>query len=245
MITEIPTGALPTDYVDTETGALPDGTPQVEGYYPHLTASGIPEVITWGGVDERGYDQVSTGVLDYCETIDQHPAMYVTATWTPTQDVQRPSGRHDPLTNGPAQPEVIGVNQYYYREAGSSQTHFLDVPGRVFPANGCQDGDSWSYFNDTQLQQIPYNPQLQYFDQESGTYRSGMPDSLRALPPSPVHGWVQQPADSGIDHVWPERQTPGRNEFLALNPFAGQSYSATTAHVPDQSGQVPSMRRRV
>lgn len=248
MITEILTGALPTDFVNEEFYTADDGSIRPTGHYPNLSGH-IMTPLTWPDLtesDRRGYDTVATGVLDSATTVDQHPAMYVTATWTPSPDVERPTGHHDPLTDGPTQPDVVGISKYYYRESGTSQTHLLDRPGVEFPKNGSQDGDSWTYFQASDLAMAPYNPGLQTWDQQSGNFKSGMPDTTRALAPSPVHGWVQQPADTGMAAMpFPEQMVPGRNELLAVNPFAGQSFSAHTAHVPNQSGTVPSMRKRV
>lgn len=240
MITEIPSGQIDTATADLRTDAMPDGMPRPTGYYPNLPGGYIPQPITWDGVDESLYGEVATGVLDWTETIDQHPVLNVSATWTPAPNTTRPDGHHDPLTDGPPQPTLGDVTSYYTRSQGASATGMQDVPGRRFPDNGSQDGVSWTYFQDTQLAFLPYDRTL--LDPVTGE----MPDTLRAVPPSPVHGWIQQPADTGLAaQPFPEQQVAGRQELLATNPFAGQSYSAHTAHVPAQSGQVATMRQRV
>lgn len=240
MITEIPSGQIDSATADAVTYAMPDGTPRATGYYPNLPGGHIPQPITWGDIGDVGYGEVATGVLDWTETIDQHATLHVSASWTPAPEDERPSGHHDPLTDGPPQPTLGDASVYYTRSQGASATRQQDVPGRQFPANGCQDGVSWTYFQDTKLAMTPYDTAL--LDPRTGQ----MPDTLRAMQPSPNHGWVQQPANTGIAALdFPEQQKPGRQELLATNPFAGQSYSAGTAHVSTQAGSVPTMRSRV
>lgn len=240
MITEIPSGQIDTATADAVTYAMPDGLPRATGYYPNLPGGYIPKPIAWGDIGDVGYGEVATGVLDWTETIDQHPVLNVSATWTPAPNYERPDGHHDPLTDGPPQPTLGDITVYYSRSQGASATEMQDVPGRTFPANGSQDGVSWTYFQDTKLAMLPYDQTL--VDPKTGE----MPDTLRGMPPSPVHGWVQQPANTGLAaEPFFEQQVAGRQELLATNPFAGQSYSAHTAHVPNQPGEVPTMRSRV
>jgi hypothetical protein len=61
-----------------------------------------------------------------------------------------------------------------------------------------------------------------------------MPDTLRALPPSPAHGWAVRPlvnAQAAINAKTASlvQQAPPKAELLANSSYAGQTYSQTTA----------------
>lgn len=222
----------------------PDGTPAPTGYFPDRSWPQQGQVTDSPVYDEL-YGPARYESLDGAESVDQHPYLQISATWTPPADVPRPSGRDDPLTDGPAAPTLRLLGLFYQRAQGSDQTHYLDAPGRRFPSNGAQDGASWAYYQDSRLAMLPYNPA----DDAGGE----MPDTLQALPPSPAHGWAAQPAvnsrQAELDKMRVLKgQRPPHQERLANSTYAGQSYSARTAHVgarqAARGGSTPSWRTR-
>lgn len=179
------------------------------------------------------------------ERIDQHPYLEVSATWTPDPSWGngRPDGGHDPLTDGPPRPEIRNLSLYYYREAGSSRTRFMDVPdGRRFLANGSQDGSSTTVYVDSAIACAPFDP-----DPKTGQH----PDSLKRLAPGPSHGWSSVPViDTRVQDADKRKvlrqQKSIKQDRLANSTYAGQTYSQQTAHVrnPVSGGNVPSWRSR-
>lgn len=203
----------------------PDGMPTPTGYYPNVRGR-LTSPITIGPVYDDLYRPAVVGANDPGEAVDQHPWMYVTATWTPPADVARPSGIQDPLTDGPPQPTIRDLSLHYRREAGSSVTAYQNVPGRVFPRNGSQDGASWTMYQDPTRALMPYDP--------AQTDGGQMPDTLRTIPPSPSHGWAVRPvinAQAAINAktaALVQQQAP-KAELLANSTYAGQTYGQTTA----------------
>lgn len=230
----------------------PDGTPAPTGYFPNRTnpqqgragfsptneqlygsspASGDPGLYAPDRVE-----------LLLGEQVDQHPWLQVTSSWTPAPNLERPDGRNDPLTDGPAQPTPRQLSMYKRTAGGTSVTRYLDAPGRVFPSNGSQDGSTWTYYADAQRQLDPYNP---------NPGETEMPDSLRALPPSPAHGWTERAvfnakeADNDKMRQLHQQQGPHQDR-LASSTYAGQSFGADTTHIGTQvsAGSYPSRRSR-
>jgi len=224
-------------------GTMPNTGAQVPtGYYPNVRGQ-LQAPIGIGPVFDELYRAAVVGANDPGEAVDQHPWMYVTQTWTPPEDTDRPSGVQDPLTDGPAQPTIRDLSLHYRRESGRSNTAHYNVPGRKFPRNGNQDGATWTMYQDVTRALMPYDPA-----QTSG---GQMPDTLRALPPSPAHGWTERPlinAQAAINAKTGAlvQQQATRQERLANSTYAGQTYSQTTAHAGQGStfGTVHSRRGR-
>lgn len=227
-------------------GSMP-GTdaPKPTGYYPNVGGS-VGYTVGSNEVYDDLYRSTVVGSLDHYEAIDQHPWIYITQTWTPEENRERPSGHQDWATDGPAQPTIAGLALHYRRQAGTSVTQYLDVPGHKFPRNGSQDGASWTYYQDVTRALQPYDVSKLQPDGQ-------MPDTLQALPPSPPHGWTSRPAvnaQAAINKKTSElvQQQPVRQERLANSTYAGQTYSQTTARdggVPGQTfGTVHSRRGR-
>ncbi len=226
--------------------STPSGVPAVTGYYPNVRGQ-IQGPVEIGPVFDNLYRSTVVGSLDYgTEKIDQHPWLDVTATWTPSKYQDRPSGVEDPLTDGPPQPTIRDLSLHYRRERGASVTQYQNVPGRRFPANGVQDGVTWTYYQNVRAALQPYDPSM--------TMNGQMPDTFSALPPSPAHGWTQRPAQNAqaasntkaADLV--QQQSPHQDR-LANSTYAGQTYSQTTAYAGQSvegtgSGTVHSRRRR-
>lgn len=235
-----------------ETFNMPDGTPAPTGYYPNLNGY-MGRVIQGSPTFPEMYPEVLITEQHAAEEVAQHPYLYVEATWTPPADNPRPSGISDPLAAGPPQPTIRDLSMFYAREQGSSHTRFDDVPGHKFPKYGNQDGVSTTYFQDTGLAMAPYNPSLVVAEGTQPDGITGMPDTLRAVAPSPAHGWSEQPViqtaqeDSNNRMASQTQQQPGRQDFLANSNIAGQSYGLQTVHVAQtqQAGEVYSVRRRV
>ena len=217
--------SLPERQVARRRGVTPSGMPAPTGYYPdvrgHLTA---PVVV--GPCYDQLYRAAVVGANDPGERIDQHPYAYIAQTWTPPRDDERPSGVQDPLTDGPPQPSIRDLSLHYRRQAGSSVTQYYDAPGHTFPRNGNQDGASWTFYQDVTRALMPYDP--------AQTTNGQMPDTLRALPPSPAHGWAVRPlvnSQAAINAKTASlvQQAAPKQELLANSTYAGQTYSQTTA----------------
>ena len=231
--------------VGRRTAANPQGMPTPTGYYPNVRGQ-IQYPITIGPVYDELYRSAVVGANDPGEKIDQHPWLDVTQTWTPPENQERPSGVQDPLTDGPAQPTIRDLSLHYRRESGASVTAYYDAPGHVFPKNGSQDGAAWTYYQDPTRALTPYDP--------AQTQNGQMPDTLRALPPSPPHGWSMRPlvnAQAAINakSAVLVQEQPGKQERLANSTYAGQTYGQTTARAGQASasglsGSVHSRRRR-
>lgn len=206
-------------------GASPSGMPTPTGYYPHVRGHLSAPVVVGPCYDDL-YRTTVVGANDPGERIDQHAYAYVAQTWTPPRDTQRPSGIQDPATDGPPQPSISGLSLHYRRQAGASVTQYYDAPGHTFPRNGSQDGAAWTFYQDVTRALMPYDP--------AQTVNGQMPDTLRALPPSPPHGWAVRPliswktAVNAKTAVLTQQQAP-KAELLANSTYAGQTYSQTTA----------------
>lgn len=204
-----------------------DKQPQPTGYYPDLYGErsrdfvSTSEVLEYGPFGNR---PARAQVCDASEAVDQHPYVQVDQVWTPPQQGERKDGRNDPAADGPSRPTVRNLQLFLARAQGTSDTRFLDVPGRRFPVNGSQDGSTWVYYQDAGTAMAPLNA--------DGT----APDSLRSLPPSPAHGWTVRPVvnASAAENRKTQalrQQRPGHRDRLAPATAAGQTYSARTAQV--------------
>lgn len=218
----------------------PDGQPAPTGYYRDMT--GVHQGhATLSRVHGRLYHDYGTVEHSYTERIDQHGYLQVTATWTPPPMGPRRDGRDDPLSAGPPRPTPRRTGLFFRVAAGTSKTRLDDVPGHVFPKRGSQDGASWTWFCDPIRQLAPFTP-----DAKTGQN----PDTLRAIPPSPAHGWTSQPvmnvkAVENAKAIALIQQQAGRNERLAPSTYSGQSFSARTARVSNPgSAPAPSRRSR-
>lgn len=219
----------------------PDGLPAPTGYFPDRS---WPEQgsVSFSEVYDDQYGPARQETLNGAEKVDQHPYLQVSATITAAPQGARKDGRQDPMEDGPAAPTLRLLNLFYAKAQGTSVTHFLDAPGVRFPGNGSQDGASWTYYQDAKLGLLPYNPP------EGGD--GEMPDTLRALPPSPPHGWAEQPAMNArqVENAKMrqlKQQKAPHQDRLANSTYAGQTYSARTAHVGARTGgSSPSWRNR-
>lgn len=231
----------------TTTPAL-DWGPAPTGWYPDYNADRIGRVHNDYPVTEAhgspGGPRVPVEPLNSAELVGQHPFVQVAATWQPAASGLngRQDGRHDPLTDGLPEPVVRLMGTWWYPRSGTSRTRYMDVPdGRRFPATGSQDGQSWTYYVDAAVASAPYAPVTPYDPQNpEGTGQN--PDSLRALPPSPAHGWSEIPVDSGVKlqaskrtKIKRQQQYVGQNR-LANSTYAGQTYSQQTSHVSNPPG---------
>lgn len=230
--------------VSRRTRTAPGGRPAPTGYYPDVRGQ-IQQPITIGPVFDDLYRTTVVGANDPGETVDQHPWLYVTQTWTPPENFERPSGVQDPLTDGPPQPTIQNLALHYRRESGTQVTAYYDAPGHTFPRNGSQDGAAWTYYQDPTRALMPYDP--------AQTDGGQMPDTLRSIPPSPAHGWAMRPlvnAQAAINAKTAAlvQEQPGKQERLANSTYAGQTYSQTTARAGQAGGgsygTVHSRRRR-
>ncbi len=231
----------------TQTPAIGWG-PAPTGYQPDHYAEQIGTVHNDFQVTEAhnspGGPRVPVEPLNTAEKVDQHPFIQVAATWQPAPSFGngREDGFHDPLTDGLPEPVVRLFGTYWYPRSGTSRTRYMDVPdGRTFPGTGSQDGQSWTYFLDTPTAAGPYNPVIPYNpDAPEGTGQNA--DSLRALPPSPAHGWSEIPVASGValkrgqDQQIKHQQQYVTQNRLANSTYAGQTYSQQTAHVQNPAG---------
>jgi hypothetical protein len=219
-----------------------DQMPKPTGYYPDMRGErsrdyvSDHDVLAYGGPTTCRHEIVSG-----YERVDQHPFVQVDATMWPAPQTGRLTGRVDPLTDGPAAPVLRMLGLFYQRAAGTSNTRFLDVPGRRFPTNGSQDGVSWAYYQDANAAMAP-----------APADGSPAPDTLRAIPPSPTRGWTVRPVVSSKEadvrkSVQLRQQKGGHQDRLATATAAGQTYSQRTAHVGQgaaTAARVPSRRPR-
>ena len=234
-LNQAPHGILPT----TDTTA-PGWRPAPTGYYPDHYADRMGRV--------RPKDPVLSP--DRCvplepgntfDRIDQHPYLQVDATWTPDEPSARPTGRHDPLTDGPPQPTVRMSQVYYHRAAGSSRTRFMDVPdGRRFSPTGTQDGVTTVWYQSAGAAMAPVN--------SDGT----IPETRAQLGPGPVHGWTAIPvinaqaAELAKAKALVQMKNRGQGR-RASSTFAGQTFSQRSAYVSNPAGAngpTPSWRTR-
>ena len=228
---------------------VPIDVPAPTGFYPGVRGHLQHPVEVDHRAFEELYHETIVGSLNYTEDIDQHPWVQVDATWTPAPNMTRPDGKWDPLCDGPPPPTLRDLSLHYRKWAGASVTRFADVPGVTFPPTGTQDGSSWTYLQSPALAQQHFDPALNKFNESTGQIEGGMPDTLRTLPPSPVHGWTARAVltpqqEVNLKAAALQQQTPGRQERLAPSSYAGQSYGQGTAVVAGPVGSVPSMRPR-
>ena len=217
-----------------------DGRPHPTGYFPDRSSPQQGRA-DWSPVWDDTYGPSRFEAVGG-ELVDQHPYLQVSATWQPYPEDERPSGHDDPLADGLPAPTPRLLSLWFMTARGSSRDQYDDVPGRQFPQNGSQDGCTWVYYQDPVRALAPYDPAP-----DSG---GQMPDTLRALPPSPAHGWASQPVM--VAQQWdrmkmdslPQQRGVNQNR-LANSTYAGQSYGSRTAHVGDLgSGQTMSRRSR-
>lgn len=207
----VPTGYYPNNPVGSHLPLVGSYTAPVEDY----------RTPTWGGKLTGG--------------IDQHAYLYAAATWTAPEQGPRKTGTHDPLTDGPTQENLRWLKRYQRTMQGSTNTRFQDRPDYGPQQGGRrQDGVSWVYQPMAQPAMVPYTPALLDEDGE-------MPDTWRAVPPAPAHGWSARPAFAEQEKInRKSRAVPGmRNphqDRLANSSYAGQSYSAQTRHVRNPAG---------
>lgn len=212
----------------------PHGVPAPTGYYVNLKGVELGRV-TQSPV--MAYiDRARRQVGDIAVATDQHPFAQVTATWQ-RESYEHRDGRNDPLSAGLPTPVMRLLQLFYQRAQGSSDTRFLDVPGRTFPPYGSQDGVSWAYYQDARIAM------------SAADADGNAPDSLRAIPPSPAHGWTSIPAINAtaaeVRKSATLRQHKGPHQDRLSNATAaGQSYSQRTAHLPNHTGATPSRRPR-
>jgi hypothetical protein len=222
--------------------------PAPTGYYPDHWAATMGQVRDDFPVTEAhgspGGARVPVEPLNAAQKVDQHPIVQVSATWTPAPSGLngRRDGRHDPLPDGLPEPVIRLFGTWWYPRSGTSRTRYMDVPdGRAFPATGSQDGQSWTYFVDQAIATAPYAPVIPY-DPENPEGTGQNADSLRALPPSPAHGYSEIPVASGVKvqagkrtSIKGQQQYVGQNR-LANSTYAGQTYSQQTSHVANPAG---------
>lgn len=209
-------------------GARPGtGAPAPTGYYPDLYGERSRDYVTSSDVESYGPfgdRPARKEVGDRSERVDQHPYVQVSQQWLPPQEGPRRTGRDDPAADGLPAPTVWNLELFYAREQGTSNTRFLDVPGRAFPANGSQDGATWVYYQDPRIAMAPLGAD------------GKAPDSLRSIPPSPAHGWTVRPVVNATQAevrkaaTLVQQQRPHQDR-LAPATAAGQTYSQRTAQV--------------
>jgi len=226
---------------DRRATVRPDGTPAPTGYYPDRSGPQQGQA-TFSPVYDQLYGPARQEMLDAAELRDQHPYLQISGTWTPPPAGPRRDGRTDPQTDGPGQPTLRLLTMFRQRAQGTSDTHLMNAPGIRYPTNGSQDGASWTYYQDPALAMADFAPAADSVDGQ-------MPDSLRALPPSPAHGWTEQPVFNAkeLDNLkfrqLRQQQGPHQDR-LANSTYAGQSYSATTSHVSQAAATATTPTRR-
>lgn len=217
-----------------------DGQPKPTGYYPDLVGERSRDYVTTSPVEDYGGRPARLEVGSKFEAVDQHPFLQVDQLWTPPQQGERKTGQDDPAADGPPRPTIRLLQMFYARAQGTDRTQFDNVPGRRFPTNGSQDGSSWTYYQDAAVAMAPLGAD------------GKAPDSLRAIPPSPAHGWTVRPvvnataAEVRKAATLRQQQTPHQDR-LAPATAAGQTYSQRTALVGEgmqRAGSIGSRRTR-
>lgn len=235
-------GAPPMTWGPSPTGYYPDHNGERQGeadtqnlvVEPHWASGPNPD-------GSGGGRAVPTTAVD-AEKIDQHAFLQVSGTWQPAKNYQRPTGRYDPQTDGPGQPELRLLMHYYYRERGASRTSYMDVPdGRRFSNTGSQDGSSTTWYQDAAAAMAPYNIDPAAYDAKHPERSTAMPDSLHQIPAGPSHGWSEIPVAPGTALIRNQtkvrrgQKAVGQNR-LANSTYAGQTYSQSTRHVSNPPG---------
>lgn len=220
-------------------GGYLETLPAVDGYYPDLYASGIPQAALKVPVYPEQYQQTVYQGSIYAEQVDQHTVLHVSQTWVPPVNHERPDGRSDPAAAGLPRPDIDFVSNYFYQQRGATNTRLLDAPGRVFSRVGVQDEVSWTWVTSQAMQMAPYDPNALVDIQG----RMEMPDTLRALEPAGAHGWTAQPPvthqEELIDKSKKLRQSQNADRnLLANSTYAGQSFGARTRHVGGPASRV-------
>lgn len=226
--------------------------PAPTGYYPDFNQETMGQASNDYPVHEPngspGGPIVPTTAVN-AEKVDQHVFTQVSGTWTPMTHAQgngRPTGKHDPQTDGPGQPEQRLLSTWYYRGSGNQRNSYMDVPdGRTFPATGSQDGASTTWYQSIQAAMAPYNIDPAAYSNTDPYGSTAMPDTLSSIPSGPSHGWSAIPVASGtkLHRLQTAKrvgqQNVGQNR-LAQSSYAGQTYSQSTAHVQNPKGHVVS-----
>lgn len=229
-----PHGILPTDQT-----TAPSWRPAPTGYYPDAYADHLGRVLPKAPVISPDRE-VPMEPGSNSEIIDQHPYLQVDATWTPAAPSARPTGRHDPLTDGPPQPTVRLASLWVHPRRGTSRSRFMDVPdGRRFSPYGTQDGTTTVWYQSPAAAMAPLGAD------------GSIPETRMQLPPGPTHGWTSVPAvnsqaaELAKAKALTQMQRRGQNR-RASSTFAGQTFSQRTAHVanPPGAGATPSWRGR-
>lgn len=225
-----------------------DWGPAPTGYYPDRNGDTIGQVrndyLIMEPNGSSGGPVVPNGAVN-AERVDQHAFTQVSGTWVPLTHSQgdgRPTGKHDPRTDGVAAPVQRLLSTWYYRGAGNQRTAYMDVPdGRRFSRVGTQDGSSTTWFQAVAAALAPYNVDPATYDAKLPEASTAMPDSLSAIPAGPNHGWSSIPVSTGP--MLARNQTRKRRgqknvgqNRLAMSTYAGQTYSQSTAHVQNPSG---------
>lgn len=213
----------------------PGGRPAPTGYYPNNVGHLPIEGTFHAEPGEEPYlPRVQGGKLN--GQIDQHPWMYTAATVTAPPQGPRKSGRIDPLEDGPTHEDLRHLKMYQRRMVGTSTTRYQDRPDYGPKQIGRQDGVSYVYWASPDRAMLPYDPQL--LDPRTGE----MPETWVAIPPAPARGWSARPVYAEQEKInakakaVPGHRTPHQDR-LANSSYAGQSYSAQTAHVRNPSQQ--------
>lgn len=175
------------------------------------------------------------------ELIDQHAYLQVDATWTPDAPSARPTGRHDPLTDGPPPPTPRIAQLFLHPRSGTSRTRFMDVPdGRKFSPVGTQDGTTTIWYQSAGAALAPLGAD------------GSIPETRQQIGPGPTRGWSAVPAVNAQAAelkkaaALTQMQRRGQNR-RATSTFAGQTFSQRTAYVanpPGAGGATPSWRGR-
>jgi hypothetical protein len=241
------------------TGPAPIGGwgPKPTGYQPDMNGETIGRFARQPGptVDPQSL-VFPTEPVDAGERVDQHGYLQVSATWTPPaiEGFARPSGGHDPLSDGPVAPVPRMLALFNYRGSGTTRTRFMDVPdGRRFSPTGTQDGTSTVWFENAAVQQAPYVDRDSYATIDTTLANPAVqnPDSFSKLAPGPDHGWTSVPVVNLKANENNKARVLRQQQFVTQNrragsTYAGQTYGQSTAHVANPAGQasVPSWRTR-
>jgi hypothetical protein len=207
------------------------------GYYPDARQNpGAP--LYQGAADAEYNAGFPVEMFDCSERLDQHPAMHVAATWTPSPDGNgRRTGTRDALESGPARPDTMLLSLFEYRGAGTGRTRYMDVPdGREFSPYGSQDGSEWVPYQDAAAALAPLDTSQSPVPQDPSQPPRAQSTQYR-LPPGPSHGWTSTPVanvrevDNRKATKQLRQQKSPHQDRLANSTYAGQTYSQRTATV--------------
>lgn len=209
-------------------GAQGNGQARVTGYYPNVisgSSKGGQREVPQGGTLHDGVSNMrpSKTQFDTLVSYQRTPYYRTPSPYVPEEQTGRLSGRQDPLASGAELPTLHTMSRSNYIQRGTTNTRQLDNTVIEFSTIGVQDGVSYV----TTMDPIKSNPRLSPYSPDS---------AVTHIAPSGPHGTHSRnpkkaKAQSNANYTQKDQQRAIGQNRLANSNRAGQSYSATTQHL--------------